>query len=437
MDCTNDHSKALHRQVRSPAKRLAARAVLTLVCAAGLWCIARALLSPGMEWRALSIAALAFALGPLTAQFRLSDGRSMSFSLTHPTYFAGVIALGPAGAALPAAFGGVAMLLSSHGENRPLWHILYTILKPAAVCSLASLAYVGAGGNVLCPQAVDSFGPFALAAVVYAGASAVLVGAIESAHGEEPNTRPSVISPIAGWGVCMVEGYMIAVLYSVAPTYVLLMPAGVAILARAALRHPTQEPEVCVETEEGEPDPAVEPDQVNAAAGGSAESASFVDAATGLANRKYAEMFLGREISRSERRGRPVSVAVVDIDGSRVLLDESPKAVDTAIGQMGKLIQAELRDYDVVARYSASRLLVTLPESNCDQTFEICERLRETVGSVAIEGKPISVSIGVAAFPEHAQSADDLVNAAHRALNRAKFSGPNTVCGCDDLEQAS
>ncbi|MGC8863187.1 MAG: GGDEF domain-containing protein [Armatimonadota bacterium] len=161
------------------------------------------------------------------------------------------------------------------------------------------------------------------------------------------------------------------------------------------------------------------------------DEASFIDPATGLASRRYVEMFLSKEISRSERLGKPVSAAVFDVDDFRTLArDAGRDAVDAALGEMGQRLRALLRDYDVIGRYSDGRLVVVLPESSVEQAVEAAARLLGSLGSLRLAGKLMSVSVGLATFPDHASNAEELLNSAHHALNTGRASGSNSRIHC-------
>jgi diguanylate cyclase (GGDEF)-like protein len=132
-------------------------------------------------------------------------------------------------------------------------------------------------------------------------------------------------------------------------------------------------------------------------------------------------------------------VAVFDLDGFRGLVDEvGQDAIDKALGEVGIGLKAGLREYDVVGRYSDGRLIVVLPESSADQAFEAAERLHESLGSLRLGKKPVSVSVGAATFPDHASDADGLINSAHHALNTGRASGTESrVFCCEELDKAS
>jgi two-component system, cell cycle response regulator len=169
-------------------------------------------------------------------------------------------------------------------------------------------------------------------------------------------------------------------------------------------------------------------------AAGQADSASFVDQATGLANRRYLDMFLQREVGRAQRFGKPVSVAVFNVDGAVTL---SQEVVDQALIQIGERSSAGIRDYDVVGRYAPARLVAVLPEAPFDEAMEVTERLRASLSSLSVGGTQISVSVGLATFPEHGATADELINAAHYFLNRGKLENPDKVHSHQQLAKAS
>lgn len=418
---------------------LTARITLFLVCAMGLVCVIRAVLGADLEWRVFAMVALAFALGPLTAEVHgCGAGGSIRFPVAHPVLFGGALALGPAGAALPAAFSGISRLLAAPTPHVPVYRALYVAMKPAVVCAAASLAYTAAGGSVLRPQGSDSLLPLVCAAASYLAVGMLLAAAVES-H-DRKGVKPLPPKPVlaAGWSLCFLAGYSLAVLYAVAPAYVLLAPAAAAALAGTALRRIPEEhrkpkaPEAAVE------EPPVEAEYAPGAAEQAEADVSFVDVPTGLANRRYLEMFLGRELGRAERTGKPVSAAVFDVEGfGRLTETAGQEAVNAALGEVAARLTGGVRDYDVVARYSAGRVIVVLPETPAEQALEVTERLHSSLASISIAGEPICVSAGLATYPEHGTTSDDLINSAHHALNRGRFDRPNSVCSYHDLRRAS
>ena len=414
-------------QIVRPAARLA----LAAVCGGGLLVLGVALISPDLEWRLLAMVALTFAVGPLTAELRTRrECRAIRLPLLHGVLFASSLALGPVGSALPGAFSGIARLLLGPDCRRPVWQALYVVLKPAAVCASAALVYVGTGGSALRPQEVDSFAPLLCAAVTYMTVNALLVGVVDELHPSEPVARVHAPELIAGWMLCFFSGYPLAVLYAFAPSYVLLAPAVAVGLAHLSLRETTRKtyPGAGRDVGHGSLDDLSEPQA----------SMEFVDPTTGLANQRYLNMFLQREVSRAERTGKPLSVAIFDVDGFRGLMSTAePEEVNQALVDAAGRLKLGLRDYDLIGRYSPGRFIAVLPEAAAETAFEVAERLHESVTSLSFCGKPISVTVGIATFPEHASTADELVNSAHHALNRGRFAGANCVYSFHILAKAS
>jgi diguanylate cyclase (GGDEF)-like protein len=247
------------------------------------------------------------------------------------------------------------------------------------------------------------------------------------------NDSPRAISVAAGWSLCIFSGYALAVLYAIAPSYVLLALVVPAVLAAGALLTSSkQQPQPQeMAREEQKPDP--QPEKKTPKTTGSA----FVDPITGLANRRYLDMFLKNELSRSERAERPLSVAVFDLDEFNSAPNKKDEAAREALVAMGEKLKSEVRDYDLIASYSATRLVTVFPEASAQEAEEIASRLHESVIGVKLQDKPLSVSVGISTFPEHGSTPEDLINASHRALNQGRFLGPNRVHSFRELQKAS
>lgn len=170
------------------------------------------------------------------------------------------------------------------------------------------------------------------------------------------------------------------------------------------------------------------------------EKAEMLDPLTGAANLRYLMMFLHQEINRSARKQHPLSLLLLDIDNLESINRElGRESGDGMLQKIAFSLKDKLREYDLVARYSGDEFAVVLPETTAETAFDIAERLHKALikhkaaGSTAVK---LSLSIGVASFPEHGSGAEELVSSAHHALNRAKFSGSNRVCSCHKLAKA-
>jgi diguanylate cyclase (GGDEF)-like protein/PAS domain S-box-containing protein len=158
------------------------------------------------------------------------------------------------------------------------------------------------------------------------------------------------------------------------------------------------------------------------------------DPLTGLFNRNYLDETLRREVSRSARHQTPLCVAMLDIDGFKAFNDtHSHHAGDILLKALADFFVKKLRASDIVCRYGGDEFVLVLPDTDLRQVSERLDRLRGEVKNMQCEyeGRMLpatSVSIGVAQWPDHGATSEDLVKAADGALYAAKHSGRDQVC---------
>jgi two-component system, cell cycle response regulator len=161
------------------------------------------------------------------------------------------------------------------------------------------------------------------------------------------------------------------------------------------------------------------------------------DPLTGLFNRRYMGEALDRELRRAEHGGQPVSMVMLDVDHFKRLNDTSGhQAGDELLTHIASILQARTRREDIACRYGGEEFLLILPGAPMEAALRRAEELRQVIRETTIEhrGRPlgrISVSAGVACFPEHGTTADELLRAADAALYRAKELGRDRVVTCD------
>jgi diguanylate cyclase (GGDEF)-like protein len=157
------------------------------------------------------------------------------------------------------------------------------------------------------------------------------------------------------------------------------------------------------------------------------------DPLTGLFNRRYMERSMDRELRRAARQQLPLGLVMVDIDHFKQFNDTfSYAAGDTLLQSLGSFFQAHLRPGDVVCRYGGEEFILILPDTSLDQACQYAEDLREDVKQLRVEHRGqslgmITLSLGVAAFPEHGDKPDDILRAVDTAIHQAKSEGRDRV----------
>jgi len=170
------------------------------------------------------------------------------------------------------------------------------------------------------------------------------------------------------------------------------------------------------------------------------ELLSITDGLTNLYNHRYFQDELTRAFDESARYGRPLSLAIVDLDFFKKVNDNYGHAVgDEVLKGVSKMFRESIRSTDLAARYGGEEFAMMMPETNVEDAITFAEKLRTLVEStpVTTQAGPIhlTVSIGVATVPHpNIHAAKEIIVAADEALYRAKRSGRNQVQVADRRE---
>jgi diguanylate cyclase (GGDEF)-like protein/PAS domain S-box-containing protein len=160
---------------------------------------------------------------------------------------------------------------------------------------------------------------------------------------------------------------------------------------------------------------------------------SIRDPVTGLFNRRYLEESLERELARAERRSTPIGVIMLDLDHFKAFNDtHGHRAGDAALAAIGGLIPTLVRGEDIPCRYGGEEFAVIMPDAGLEVAARRAEQIRAALAAVQVTHADtvlgtVTLSAGVAAYPEHGSGLDDLISAADRALYRAKAEGRDRV----------
>ncbi|WP_157749203.1 GGDEF domain-containing protein [Jatrophihabitans sp. GAS493] len=163
------------------------------------------------------------------------------------------------------------------------------------------------------------------------------------------------------------------------------------------------------------------------------EDDASMDPKTGLLNAPTWHRIGVRELARAEREREPVAVLLLDLDHFKAVNDGYGHLVgDQAILAIADLLRDELRDYDSVGRFGGEEFVALLPRATAHEAFVVAERIRQEVRNIQLDTEhlpapTLSLSIGLACFPDHGVTMDELLQAADTALYRAKNSGRNKV----------
>lgn len=159
------------------------------------------------------------------------------------------------------------------------------------------------------------------------------------------------------------------------------------------------------------------------------------DELTGLANRRRFAETLETEIERAQRFHRPLTLLLCDLDALKLINDtHGQQAGDAALSHVAQSLGAGTRRYEVAARIGGDEFAALLVDTNYDQGRHVAEKLRERIASEPVRGfGPVTVSIGLASLPAHAESAAELMRMADQALYEAKGLGRDQVAVCRDF----
>jgi diguanylate cyclase (GGDEF)-like protein/PAS domain S-box-containing protein len=157
------------------------------------------------------------------------------------------------------------------------------------------------------------------------------------------------------------------------------------------------------------------------------------DPLTGLFNRRFMQEALEREIRRASRRGSSLSVIMLDIDHFKRLNDTlGHEAGDIVLREMGAFLRRSVRSADVACRYGGEEITLILPDATIEDAQQRAEDLRDGVKKLALQERgrtigPVTISLGVASFPQHGATADTLLRSADESLYKAKHLGRDRV----------
>ena len=160
---------------------------------------------------------------------------------------------------------------------------------------------------------------------------------------------------------------------------------------------------------------------------------SIRDPLTGLYNRRYMEEVLKQHISRVTRHLHPLGIIMIDIDHFKHFNDTNGHAAgDALLRELGEFLQRRIRGEDVACRYGGEEFILIMPEAFLEAAHQRAELLRQGAKGLRIRDAGqslggITLSLGVAIYPQHGRTIENILRAADSALYRAKQDGRDRV----------
>ena len=384
------------------------------VLAAGLALALLALPLPAqspLQW--LTFAALTI-LATLAQLFKAEVHSRQSYYATLVFIFAGVLLLPPILLTLLIAISCTIEWAKERLVNSPLlraWYIQpFNIATHIIAGIVAQQIYLAINGTLMAFETTLAVLAVALAALTYTLCNHVLIGlALVLARGVSLHDSGILdLENLLTDLVLLCLGYTVAVLWTLNPWLIVPALAPLLLIYRA-LTIPLLKQE------------------------------AQTDAKTGLLNARYFSKLFEAELERARRFNRPLALIVADLDLLRNINNTyGHLAGDVVLSGIGQNIRESIRDYDIAGRFGGEEFVIALPETGPREAHEVAERLRQTIAdaSFAVTTSPTPIratmSLGVACFPDDANTQKNLIHAADVAVYQAKIQGRNrVVCSAD------
>ena len=164
---------------------------------------------------------------------------------------------------------------------------------------------------------------------------------------------------------------------------------------------------------------------------------SITDGLTGIKTRRFFWEALSAEWKRASRSGRPFSVVLIDLDKFKEVNDTMGHFEgDLVLARVGRLLEQKSRQSNVVARYGGDEFIILMPETGPEQAQVLAERLRQWITTdPMLSEHHITGSFGVASFPTHGFSIEDIIRVADAGMYVSKRSGGNLVSAAEEFAE--
>lgn len=158
-------------------------------------------------------------------------------------------------------------------------------------------------------------------------------------------------------------------------------------------------------------------------------------------NRRYFESFLDEEINRCTRYRNTLSLIFMDVDNLKEINTRYGHAMGSrALKEVSRRVLSVIRRIDKLFRYGGDEFCVVLPQTAWQGAYEVAQRIRDTISRTPFlvsdtGGRVLTASFGIASFPFHTESKDELINLADQAMYKMKVAGKNSIQVADPQPQ--
>jgi diguanylate cyclase (GGDEF)-like protein len=170
-----------------------------------------------------------------------------------------------------------------------------------------------------------------------------------------------------------------------------------------------------------------------------AKERAFLDDVTEIYNARYLLAATDHEIRRAERYGSELSVLFLDLDRFKLVNDRHGHLVGSrTLRQLARVLLSCVRQVDTLARYGGDEFTILLVDTPLEPALQVAERIRRTVEETPFDGGRsgalrLTLSAGVASYPIHGRTREELLDQADKAMYRGKSLGRNRVCSASEL----
>jgi len=167
-----------------------------------------------------------------------------------------------------------------------------------------------------------------------------------------------------------------------------------------------------------------------------AQEQAITDGLTGVKTHRFFMEALSGEWKRSTRAGRPFSLVLMDLDRFKFVNDfYGHLDGDLVLQRVGHILEQNCRRSDVVARYGGDEFVILMPETNIEQSRQLSAKLRSWIASdPVLREKNITASFGIASFPVHGSTPQELIQVADASMYLSKHQGGNSVSTADHFD---